>query len=132
MRKINKIIVHCTATPLTTSVQSIRNYHFSLGYKDIGYHYIIDAYGFVHKCRSRFEVGAHCRGHNRDSIGVALIGGQNGIFDFTKDQINSLISLVTYLKDIYPDIKIFGHNDFTKNKTCPNFNVKNFFNYEVK
>lgn len=39
MRKINKIIIHCTATPLTTSVESIRKYHLSLGYKDIGYHF---------------------------------------------------------------------------------------------
>lgn len=134
MRKINKIIIHCTATPLSTSVESIRNYHLSLGYKDIGYHYLIDKHGKLFSGRSVCVAGAHCRGHNKDSIGIALIGGANGKFDFTFVQLFALHRLVHDLQINFPDIKnsVFGHNDFTKSKTCPNFNVKNFFNYESK
>lgn len=134
MRKINKIIIHCTGTPLITSVESIRNYHLSLGYKDIGYHFLIDAYGFVHKGRLIDQIGAHCKGQNKDSIGIALIGGKDGKFDFTSTQIFHLIDLCWSLQKRYniSDSNIFGHNDFTKNKTCPNFNVKNFFMYESK
>lgn len=134
MRTINKIIIHCTATPLSTSVKSIRNYHLSLGYMDIAYHYIIDSYGFVHNGRPVSQVGAHCRGHNSDSIGIALIGGLHGKFDFTHDQLFSLYDLITRLRVSYNIslYEIYGHNDFTTSKTCPNFNVKNFFAYEGK
>lgn len=134
MRQINKIIVHCTATPLDISVESIRNYHLSLGYKDIGYHYLIDRFGFIHKCRRISLIGAHCKGHNIDSIGIALIGGENGKFDFTSAQLFALYDLCTRIRIDYniSIYDIYGHNDFTKNKTCPNFNVKNFFAYESK
>lgn len=134
MRKINKIIIHCTATPLDTSVASIRNYHMQLGYKDIGYHFLIDCFGFIHKGRPVEQIGAHCRGHNIDSIGIALIGGKDGKFDFTRSQMCTLWNLVQSLVrkyNINPSF-IYGHNEFTKNKSCPNFNVKNFFAYESK
>lgn len=134
MRKIKKIIIHCTATPLNTSVDSIRKYHLTLGYKDIGYHFIIDKYGFVHNGRPVVQIGAHCKGYNLDSIGVALIGGADGKFDFTFRQLTVLYNFCLKLQFQYKlgPHSIFGHNDFTKNKTCPNFNVKNFFGYESK
>lgn len=133
MRTINKIIIHCTATPLETSFVSIRHYHLSLGYKDVGYHYLIDRFGYIHYGRSLEQVGAHCKGQNRDSIGIALIGGLDGKFDFTRKQILCLINIVDNLQIRFNNkLFVYGHNDFTKNKTCPNFNVKNFFAYESK
>ena len=134
MRDINSIIVHCTDTSLNTSVESIKKYHLSLGYKDIGYHFLIDRFGFIHKGRPIEQIGAHCKGHNKDSIGVALIGGNDGKFDFTISQIFALYNFCLTLQSEYKlgSLSIYGHNEFTKNKSCPNFNVKNFFGYESK
>ena len=44
MRKINKIIIHCSATPeqREVSVETIRKWHLQRGFNDIGYHYVID------------------------------------------------------------------------------------------
>ena len=77
MRKITEIIVHCTATPagLPVTVEQIDAYHRSLGWAGIGYHYLIDLKGQIHKGRDIRRPGAHCRGHNAHSIGVAYVGG---------------------------------------------------------
>jgi hypothetical protein len=75
MREINRIIIHHTATAQETTVSSIRNYHMhNRGWRDIGYHYLIDGGGFVRLGRPERLSGAHCKGNNRDSIGVAVIG----------------------------------------------------------
>ena len=66
MRKITEIIIHCTATrpDAECTVESIRRYHRSLGWHDIGYHYVIYPDGSVHSGRPVEQAGAHCPGHN--------------------------------------------------------------------
>lgn len=132
MRKINKIIIHCTATDRYASIESIKRSHLLRGFSDIGYHFLIDRYGFIHVGRPLSQVGAHCKGQNVGSIGIALIGGKNGKFDFSFNQLTALYDLVLKLKKSYPEIEnsVYGHNNFTNKKTCPNFNVLNFFGYE--
>ena len=76
-RKIDKIIVHCSATPegKDYSVDTIRKWHLQRGFSDIGYHYIIYRDGSIHTGRDESVIGAHCKGHNSNSIGVCYIGG---------------------------------------------------------
>ena len=64
MRDINKIIIHCTATPegRDVSVDTIRQWHLDRGWSDIGYHYIIDLEGNLHEGRPVERQGAHVRG----------------------------------------------------------------------
>jgi len=90
-RKINKIILHCTATPefREVTVQDLRDWHVKgNGWSDIGYHYFIDLQGVVHKCRPIERIGAHTKGHNKDSIGVAYAGGMDQEMKFAKDTRN--------------------------------------------
>ena len=48
MRKIKYLAIHCTATPQTATIQSIRNYWKNvLKWKSVGYHYIIEPNGKV-------------------------------------------------------------------------------------
>lgn len=132
MRIIDKIIVHCSATDLYCNPETFRNYYIgSLGWIDCPYHYLIDVYGEIHEMRPISVVGAHCKGQNETSIGVALIGGKYG-FDFSFDQLLSLLALLKRLSNTYKIDRssIFAHNDFNKNKTCPNFNVKTLLQYE--
>lgn len=75
MRTINKIVIHHTATSAYISVDSIRDYHMNeLGWRDIGYHYIVNSNGVLRLGRPDWMIGAHVKGQNRDSIGVAVIG----------------------------------------------------------
>ena len=78
MRQINKIIVHCSATRegQDVSVDTIRKWHVEgRGWSDIGYHFYIDINGKIHKGRDIARMGAHCKGQNRNSIGVCYCGG---------------------------------------------------------
>lgn len=77
MRKINKLIIHCSATPegRAVSVSDITRWHRERGFRTIGYHYVIYLDGSVHAGRPVSEEGAHCLGQNRNSIGICYIGG---------------------------------------------------------
>ena len=77
MRKISEIIVHCAATPegKAFTVADIDAWHRKRGFRCIGYHFVIYLDGSVHEGRAIEEVGAHCLGHNANSIGICYIGG---------------------------------------------------------
>ena len=77
MRKIDLIVVHCTATPAgrNVSVADIRAWHIARGFADIGYHYIIALDGTVEPGRDISIAGAHARGYTAQSVGVCYVGG---------------------------------------------------------
>jgi len=77
MRDIDKIIVHCTATPegRHTTVDDVRRWHLDRGWSDIGYHFLIYLDGSLHSGRPIEHPGAYCKGHNKGSIGIADDGG---------------------------------------------------------
>lgn len=129
MRKINELIVHCSATPegKPYTVQNIDKWHKAKGWKGIGYHYVIYLDGTIHKGRPEEEIGAHCQGHNANSIGICYIGGIAKDGKTPKDtrtdaQKQSLIELLKALKAKYPEAIIHGHRDFA-NKACPCFDA---------
>ena len=129
MREINKIIIHCSATREGENfeVAEIRKWHLARGFNDIGYHFYIDLYGEIHKGRDISKIGAHCKGHNRNSIGICYCGGVEVDGKTPKDtrydcQKESLIAVLRTLKAMYPNAVIHSHNDFA-NKACPSFNA---------
>jgi N-acetylmuramoyl-L-alanine amidase len=140
MRKITEIFIHCSATrpqwmANNTSDQKfaeIKRWHVEdNGWKDIGYHYVIDRNGQVVAGRPIEQAGAHVRNHNANSIGICLVGGHGGAttdkFEdhFTEDQSKALWELLDDLTPKFPDAKIRGHNE-AANKACPCFNVSEF------
>lgn len=130
MRKITKIIIHCSATPegRDYTIADIDRWHKQKGWKGIGYHYVIYRDGSVHSGRSIEEIGAHCTGQNANSIGVCYIGGLSADGKTAKDtrtpeQKAALRSLIEKLKGKFPNVTIHGHREFA-NKACPCFDVK--------
>tara|TARA_R110000764_G_scaffold162869_1_gene250180 strand:- start:3268 stop:3672 length:405 start_codon:yes stop_codon:yes gene_type:complete len=129
MRDINRIIVHCTATPegRDVTVGEIRTWHLARNFSDVGYHYLITLNGTVEVGRPESKVGAHVSGHNKDSIGIAYAGGMDKSYKNPKDtrthpQKEALTWLIKELKDRYPGSTVHGHNEYS-NKACPSFNV---------
>jgi len=134
MRKISKIIIHCSATPegKDFTVQQIRQWHTTPkpkgnGWRDIGYHFVIYRDGSVHPGRPVEQIGAHTSGHNANSIGVCYIGGCAPDGKTPKDtrtpaQRAALIRLVAELLRQYA-ATVHGHNEFAA-KACPSFNVQ--------
>jgi len=131
MRKINKIILHCAATPegREVSLDTIRKWHLQRGFNDIGYHYVINIDGKISVGRDINRIGAHCSGQNRGSIGICYVGGMSKDMKKAKDtrtqaQKDSLIKLMHELIYKYnKDMTIHGHNEYA-NKACPSFNVQ--------
>ena len=129
MRKIDKIIVHCSATKegMDFKASDIDRWHRERGFKCIGYHYVIDLDGKVEKGRAESMVGAHCAGHNLHSIGICYIGGLdeygNPADTRTAEQRTALLHLIHTLKERFPEASVYGHRDFAA-KACPCFDAK--------
>jgi len=128
MREIDKIIVHCSATPegRDVSTDEIRQWHLDRGWSDIGYHFVVELDGTVCDGRPIEIAGAHARGQNADSIGVCYVGGVDEDGEpkdtRTEEQKDALIELLTDLKANHGTPAIFGHRDFS-NKACPSFDA---------
>ena len=129
-RNIKEIIVHCSATPegKDFTVADIKRWHLARGFSDIGYHYVIYRDGSIHTGRDESIIGAHCTGHNTNSIGVCYIGGcvSNGKTPKdtrTEAQKVSLLKLLSELKKKYPEAKVYPHYKFAA-KACPSFNAE--------
>jgi N-acetylmuramoyl-L-alanine amidase len=131
MRKINFIVVHCTATHPNATLASIKNYwKTALHWKNYGYHYIIDVDGNLTKLTDENELSNGVQGHNHESINVAYIGGLDVNLK-PKDtrnynQVTVMFKLLYRLKKQYPNAVILGHRDFAEvKKACPCFDAKN-------
>ena len=133
MRQIKEIILHCSATAegRDYTVADIDRWHKARGWRGIGYHYVIYRDGSLHPGRPVEQIGAHCTGHNANSIGICYIGGLAADNKTPKDtrtpaQIQALRDLVGELKKKYPGALVHGHNEFAA-KECPCFNVRKEF-----
>lgn len=124
-KQIDEIILHCSASGPRTTVHDIRKWHKSRGWKDIGYHYVIESDGGIRQGRDWQKVGAHCEGHNEDSIGICLVGGHDGktLYRFSDKQLEALKLLIEGLFITFGKLAIHGHYEYS-NKSCPCFNVE--------
>ena len=121
-KNIHYLVVHCSDTdnddPITA--KDIHQMHLGFGWDGVGYHRIITRDGMVEHGRPDYWVGAHVFEHNKESLGVCLIGRN----DFTPPQMDGLAMVLTDWRQHYPNAVICGHCDFDNTeKTCPNFDA---------
>lgn len=124
LRKVDEIIVHCTASDYAhhDNVKSVYQWHvLEKRWRAIGYHYLITKDGMIHNTRNIEWIGAHCYGRNAHSIGICLTGHEK----FSDAQFKSLRRLVRELCDAHSidPTAVYPHSKFA-NKTCPNFPLK--------
>lgn len=138
MRKINKIVVHCSASNWG-DVEEITKWHKERGFRTIGYHFVVhnpypkfqyyserrphfESDGLIAPGRPVDQEGAHVRGHNADSIGICIIGNKL----FTSQQFRNLRSLLRVLMRQYkiPAQNVYGHYELDSGKTCPNIDME--------
>ena len=92
----------------------IKDYHVSLGWGDIGYHWLIEKSDKICKGRDEDVMGAHTIGMNDKSIGICVVGN----FDSNVPTVAQEESLKTVYEDIilrYPNLKdkIYPHRKFS-------------------
>lgn len=129
MRSITLIVVHCSANRAGSALRlaDIDRHHRSLGWKGCGYHYVIPTDGTLEEGRPEAEMGAHCRHHNRHSVGICYIGGLSAdgtpADTRTEAQRATLRRLLASLHRRFPQALIVGHRDLDPLKACPCFDA---------
>ena len=127
MRRIDLIVIHCSATREDRSypvTKLIADHAARFGFT--GYHYYVTRDGKVYQTRHENLVGAHAKHYNQHSIGVCYEGclDKHGrpMDTRTDAQKASLWHLLQSLKLDYPDAKIIGHCELPHvSKACPCF-----------
>jgi hypothetical protein len=127
-----RIIIHCANTPNGSTIYTAKDidaWHMARGFRrngprgmtlpHVGYHWIIEVSGACIEGRRIDEEGAHCIGHNGDSIGICMLGRDQ----FTSAQWMSLLSLVRRTSVAFGGLPSNGHREFDPHKTCPGFDV---------
>ena len=116
---IQRIVIHHTATPASTTPQAIARYHVrERGWPGIGYHYVIAADGTVYQTNPPTSVSYHVRAFNPESIGIALVG------DFTAEpppatQLRAAAELIRSIRSLLGrELPVFGHRDLNATQ-CP-------------
>jgi len=134
VRELNRIILHCTATRAgeQINVKQIDKWHRDRGWSEIGYHYVLYADGTIATGRDIRKKGAHVKGHNHDSVGVAYVGGVDSNLvpqdTMTMQQEMAFLHLVNSLRVVFGDMSVHGHNEFSS-KACPSFNVQEKYKF---
>jgi len=142
-REVNLIVIHCSATreDVDYSAEQLERDHRSRGFQRTGYHFYIRRDGEILPMRPLNMVGAHARGYNRHSVGICYEGGldarEQAADTRTLDQKESLVVLLDWLLSHYPDSRICGHRDLSKDlngdgritpeewiKLCPCFDAE--------
>ncbi|HET6174844.1 MAG TPA: N-acetylmuramoyl-L-alanine amidase [Gaiellales bacterium] len=108
---VHMVFVHHTDTPngyapgdVPAIIRSIYTYHVrSNGWNDIGYNFLVDAYGRVYEGRAggvdRPVIGAHTEGFNAGSVGIAVIGN-GSLAPLTTEVRDALVNLIAWRLDV--------------------------------
>jgi len=128
MRKIDYIVIHCTAGPKNQTVESIRHWWHTHPqgpkWRNPGYHYIILGDGSIAKIADISQITNGVAGFNSNSVHIAYTGGmhQDDRTEAQKAGILDCIYMVISQLGYKP--KIQGHRDFPNvKKSCPQFNA---------
>jgi N-acetylmuramoyl-L-alanine amidase len=124
-REIDHIVIHCTGANKSQSVESILRYwRENIGWKQVGYHRLIEPDGTIHKLADLEEITNGVKRHNSTSIHICYIGGEFED-DRTEAQKASILNCIyEAMEAIGYKVKIQGHRDFPNvSKSCPQFDA---------
>jgi hypothetical protein len=140
MFKPDHLIIHCSATKDsgTVSWPAIRRFHkVECVWSDIGYHFGVEYVGEdveILMGRMPNVPGAHCSGHNHDSLGVCVVGDYD-VYPPSALIWSKAIELARWIcaEFAIPMNKVHGHREFNPHKTCPGLKFDmDKFRYELK
>ncbi len=120
-----RIVLHHSASGLSTTIQDIHWWHKNQGWAGIGYHYVIYPDGTIHRGRPEWARGSHAyqdpqHDANSDGIGICLIGNFQTETP-TEAQMESLVWLIRDIRTRFPGVPVIGHKDVMPT-ACPGQN----------
>jgi len=125
-KNIDKVIMHCSATPDETNprkrwykldIEEVRQWHKARGWRDVGYHLFIKRNGTIQYGRKIGAKGAHTLGENHN-IGVCYAG----MSEPTDKQKKAMRRIMEVVRKVH-GLSLFDwhcHSEFA-NKECPGF-----------
>ncbi|XP_013870469.1 peptidoglycan recognition protein 5 [Austrofundulus limnaeus] len=127
-----RVVIHHTAfqscrglAECKEGVLHIQRFHMNdRDFDDIGYNFLVGGDGLVFEGRGWGVVGAHTKGHNRDTLGIAFMGNYTNDTP-SKDALQSVKQLLisgVSLGFLQPQFVLFGHRDLG-NTICPGENL---------
>jgi N-acetylmuramoyl-L-alanine amidase len=137
VRRIDDIVIHHSASPLSTTAADIEGWHTlpkkkgGNGWKRIGYHLICESDGSWVRGRFIGKPGAHCP-PNAHSIGICLVGNNTKSGEEWRwAQIDALKEMLKFLGLLFPDAVARGHRDMPGTATeCPGLDVRELLRLE--
>lgn len=143
--RVKWLVLHYSATPIerVTTYEDIEAMHKARGFKEIGYHAYGPRSGGWQEGRDlsksgRFEMGAHSKGENDESVGYCYEGGvriddiHSGFDSRTSAQTEAMISWIDQMLERFGGDGIdptkgpvvTGHRDMPGAATqCPGFDA---------
>jgi hypothetical protein len=143
MTKLQRLVIHCTATPVGRAVtgDDIRTWHLSpvsaggRGWRQVGYTDLIHLNGTIERLIPNnedavvdpWEVSNGAAGYNATGRHIAYAGGvaQDGKTPQDTRTPAQKAALERYVHDFivrFPDAVVVGHNQLAP-KACPSFDV---------
>ncbi|XP_062241638.1 peptidoglycan recognition protein 5 isoform X1 [Platichthys flesus] len=127
-----RVVIHHTATPSCRGLEKCKEQIFSIqrdhmterGFSDIGYNFLVEGGGIVFEGRGWGVVGAHTKGNNLDSLGIAFIGNFNNDAP-SKEAILSVKQLLQSGVSqgfLCKEFSLLGHRDLGDTE-CPGENL---------
>lgn len=114
-------------------VAEVRRWHRGRGWRDIGYHKIVDTNGAVWQGRPLETIGAGVAGRNTGKVHIAYVGGIDewgvkGADTRTQVQRDAMYRVTQELQErLGSRLKVVGHNDLAATH-CPGYNVRLDYN----
>ena len=129
-RKVLRVFIHCSASdhPEHDNIATIRGWHLSRGFRDVGYHFFICKDGSLQYGRDLEKTPAAQKGHNLYTLAVCLHGLKEE--KFTKAQFKTLKQLARQIEHNYDNISFHGHCEVSA-KACPVFNYKQVLDLDI-
>ncbi len=115
-KAVKYLVVHHAAGDLTA--EAIHRVHLDKKWSGIGYQYVVELDGDIHRGRPEGKVGAHCNEHNDESIGVCFSGNYETRKTMPAKQLAAGRELLADLRRRYPKAKVRRHKDFNPT-ACP-------------
>ncbi|MGL5634711.1 MAG: N-acetylmuramoyl-L-alanine amidase [Sarcina sp.] len=115
-------------------VEDVHSWHLANGWSGIGYHFYINKNGEIFSGRPENAIGAHAKGFNTNSLGIA-VEGKYGSETMNSIQKEAVIKLSKYLRQKYDIDDIKGHGELMPTD-CPGKNypldeIRNSIRQEV-
>ncbi|XP_044057533.1 peptidoglycan recognition protein 5 [Siniperca chuatsi] len=123
-----RVVIHHTALPscnglkeCTDRLVSIQRGHMNeKGFDDIGYNFLVGGDGTVYEGRGWGVVGAHVKGNNHDSLGIAFMGNFNNDTPSTEaiSSVKQLLRSGVSQGFLQREFVLLGHRDLGSTE-CP-------------